>query len=65
MKKYSTEEVLKLAEVLSQSPTCVRDMRIADALQDLYYLGVNDGIDRLSETLQKRNAEYYSNKRKT
>ena len=57
MKKYSTEETVRLSMELAKEPECVRDMKIASALQDLYYLGVNDGIDRLGENLQKRNTE--------
>ena len=52
MKKYSTEEVIKLSEELAKKPDCIRDFSIARELQDMYYLGVNDGIDRLAKKLK-------------
>ena len=51
MKKYDIHEVIKLAKELANEPECVRDLKIAYTISDIYYLGVTDGIDRLAEKL--------------
>lgn len=57
MNEFHFDEALELAKTLLKKSEFVREYDIAEALIDVYFRGMQVGVDRLSEQLQRRESK--------